>query len=47
MILPRSNALHRGKAYRQLTYSAVSNLIQNALKYTHAGGGSQALGKFG
>jgi hypothetical protein len=46
-ILARSNALHRGKAYRQLTYSAVSTLIQNELKYTHAGGKSQALSKFG
>ena len=27
-----------GESFRQLTYSAVSNLIQNALKYTHTGG---------
>jgi hypothetical protein len=37
-ILPRSNALHRGKAYRQLTYSAPSNLIQNVKVNSCPGG---------
>ena len=32
------------EADQQLTYSAVSNLIQNALKYTHAGGKVQVRG---
>jgi len=32
------------EADQQLTYSAVSNLIHNALKYTHAGGIVQVRG---
>ena len=39
-----SVALRRERAYQQLTDSAVSNLIQNALTYTHAGGQVQVRG---
>lgn len=34
------------EADQQLVYSAVSNLIQNALKYTHPGGKIQIRGAF-
>ena len=39
-----SVALRRERAYQQLTDSAVSNLIQNALTNTHAGGQVQVRG---
>jgi K+-sensing histidine kinase KdpD len=42
--MSQSVALHQEKAYQQLTYSVVSNLIQNALTYTHAGGQVQVGG---